>query len=66
VSTLTANAADASGSQNPPPVLRKTALFVDNRAGSELNREVAILEDLLAAQVAGHGFALLSRDLLPR
>jgi hypothetical protein len=51
--------------ETPKPMgLRKTAIFVDNRAGEGFNDKVAVLEDLLAARLAGKGFSILSRDLV--
>jgi hypothetical protein len=49
-----------------PKVQRKTAIIVENRAGKNLNDKVAVLEDLIAARIAGEGFTVLSRDVVTR
>lgn len=43
-------------------VLRKAAIIVSNRAGSELDDKVDVLEDLVANGIAGDGFAIISRN----
>lgn len=45
---------------------RKTAVFVQNRAGKAFDGKVEVLEDLINARVAGEGFALISRDAATR
>ncbi len=50
----------------PREVQRKIAIVVQNRASAGLNDKVAVLEDLVASQVAGKGFAVISRDDVTR
>lgn len=45
---------------------RKTAIIGENRAGKRLDDKVTVLEDLLAARIAGEGFTVLSRDVVTR
>lgn len=45
-----------------PPVLLKTAIFVENRAGEMFKDKASTLEDLIGSRVAGLGFTLLSRQ----
>jgi hypothetical protein len=40
----------------------KAAIFVENRAGKDLEGKADVLEDLLSARIAGRGFALISRQ----
>jgi hypothetical protein len=49
-----------------PVVLRKAAIFVENRGGKDLNEKVSVFEDLLTSKVAGMGFSILSRDIVTR
>jgi hypothetical protein len=42
---------------------RNVAIFTANRAGAELNDQLPIFEDLLAAKVTGEGFSVISRDV---
>jgi hypothetical protein len=44
----------------PKPL--KAAIFVDNRAGKELEDKVDVMEDLLTSRVAGKGFSIISRQ----
>lgn len=46
-----------------PPVVRKAAIFVDNRAGKELNPKVIVLEDFVSSRVATLGFQVISREI---
>lgn len=41
---------------------RKTAIFVQNRAGANLNDKVPFLEDQVASRIGGKDFAVISRD----
>jgi len=52
-------AADESG-----PVMRKAAIFVENRSGKALNDKVIVLEDLLTSRITEKGFSVLSREVL--
>jgi hypothetical protein len=52
--------------QTPAPTARKTAIIVDNRAGTRLDDKVAVLEDLLTTRIAGKGFTVLTRDTVTR
>lgn len=46
------------------PLALKVALFVDNRAGSEFDAAVTVLEDFVASRVSAAGFQLLSREVM--
>ena len=41
---------------------RKTAIFVDNRAGSSLNDKVSYLEDQVTSRASGKNFSIISRE----
>jgi hypothetical protein len=45
-----------------PKVARRTAIFVNNRAGESLNETVLRLEDHVAARLAGDRFSVISRE----
>jgi hypothetical protein len=45
---------------------RKTAIIVENRAGTEFNDKVPVLEDLLESRIAGKGYSVISRDVMTR
>ena len=49
----------AQPAKTPP---RKTAIFVENRAGAALNEKIAVLEDLITSRVTEKGFAIISRE----
>ena len=44
--------------------LRKAAIFVDNRAGKELNPKVIVLEDFISSRVATLGFRVINREIV--
>ena len=44
--------------------IRKAAIFVENRAGNDLNNKVSALEDFLTSRITGKGFSILSREVL--
>ena len=46
-----------------PKGQRKVAIIVENRADASLNDKVSALEDLVSSQIAGKGFAVISRDV---
>jgi hypothetical protein len=46
------------------PSPRKAAIFVDNRAGKELNPKVIVLEDFVASRVATLGFQVINREIV--
>jgi len=45
-----------------PKVARKTAIFVDNRAGADLNAVVLRMEDQVAARLGGDAFEVISKE----
>lgn len=46
-----------------PPPPRKAAIFVDNRAGKELNPKVIVLEDFISSRVSTLGFQVINREI---
>lgn len=42
--------------------IRKTAIFVENRAGKMFNDKVVVLEDFIISNITGQGFSILSRE----
>lgn len=46
------------------PGVRKAAIFVENRAGSDLNDKVSVLEDFLTSRITEKGFSILSREVV--
>ena len=44
------------------PSARKTAIFVDNRAGPQLNDKVLVFEDQVVSRISGKNFAVISRE----
>jgi hypothetical protein len=48
-------------SDQPRPA-RKTAIFVDNRAGAQLNENVLRFEDHVSARVGGDAFEVISKE----
>jgi hypothetical protein len=48
----------------PPPPTRKAAIFVDNRAGKELNPKVIVLEDFISSRVSTVGFQVINREIV--
>lgn len=48
------------------PAARKTAIIVENRAGTQFNDKVSVLEDFLSSRVAGKGYSIISRDAVTR
>lgn len=58
----TARAAEPAAA-TPPPT-RKAAIFVDNRAGKELNPKVIVLEDFISSRVATLGFQVMNREIV--
>jgi hypothetical protein len=42
--------------------VRKTAIFVENRAGKQFNDKVPMLEDLITSRISGRGFTVVSRE----
>lgn len=47
-----------------PPPPRKAAIFVDNRAGKELNPKVIVLEDFISSRVSTLGFQVINREIV--
>ena len=45
-----------------PKAVRKTAIFVDNRAGAQLNEAVLRFEDHVAARLGGDAFEIVSKE----
>ena len=45
-----------------PKAARKTAIFVDNRAGAQLNENVLRFEDHVASRVGGDAFEIISKE----
>lgn len=43
---------------------QRVAIFVQNRAGSDFDREVPVLEDMVASRVSSQGFQILSRTII--
>lgn len=56
----TVHAADADTNTEP----LKVALFVDNRAGSQYDGSVTVLEDFLASRISGAEMQVLSREMI--
>jgi hypothetical protein len=54
------HAAEPGPKQTPP---RKAAIFVDNRAGKELNPKVIVLADFISSRVATLGFQVINREI---
>ena len=44
--------------------VRKTAIFIENKAGNAFNDKVSVLEDLITSRVTEQGFSVLSREVL--
>ncbi len=55
--TLSAAEQDAQG-------IRTAAIFVENRAGNDLNNKVSVLEDFLTSHITEKGYRILSREVL--
>jgi len=53
----------AADSTAAPP-LRKTAIIVENRAGTQFDDKISVLEDLVGTRVAGNGYSVISRDVV--
>lgn len=65
-SAFAAPAAPAAQNASPPgaPAVRKAAIFVDNRAGKELNPKVIVLEDFISSRVSTLGFQVINREIV--
>jgi hypothetical protein len=48
--------------QEKPKAARRTAIFVDNRAGAQLNETVLRFEDHVAARAGGDKFEIISKE----
>lgn len=46
------------------PTQHKTAIIVVNHAGAQFDSQIPVLEDLVGSQVAGRGYAIISRDVV--
>jgi hypothetical protein len=55
-------ATDTASSGASP--LRKTAIIVENLAGTQFNDKIPVLEDLVGTRVAGRGYSVISRDVV--
>jgi hypothetical protein len=53
----------AAETPSKPAARLKTAIFVENRAGAQLNDKVAVLEDLLTSRVSEKGLSVISREV---
>ncbi len=54
---------EVAPSKSPAPrAARKTAIFVDNRAGAQFNQAVLRFEDQVAARLGGEAFEVISRE----
>jgi hypothetical protein len=45
-------------------VFHKTAIFVENRAGTAFNDKVSVLEDFISSHITEKGFSVLSREVV--
>jgi hypothetical protein len=43
---------------------KKVAIYIANRLGDELNKQMPVFEDSLASKLANKGFALISREIV--
>ena len=47
-----------------PVVVRKAAIFIENRASPVFNDKVSVLEDFLTSRITEKGFSVISRDVV--
>jgi hypothetical protein len=48
--------------ETPPSQARRTAIFVENRAGVSLNDKILFFEDQVSSQLSGKDFSVISRE----
>lgn len=48
--------------ETPPSKARRTAIFVENRAGAAFNDRILFFEDQVSSQLSGKDFAVISRE----